>query len=137
MRGIIITGRLATGIGLGRTFTRLEWARHQFMDRLGIDPYPGTVNVIVSEPNDLALWERLKATAGVHIDNPNDGPHDCDARCYRVALLKADCTQISAAIVLPELAGYPANQIEVICAIGLRDALGVRDGDILRLDVVP
>ena len=133
MHGEIITGRLATGIGLGKTFTRLDWARRQFIDRLGLDPYPGTVNVIVEDGGNFALWDRIKAAPGVHIDNPNDGPHDCDARCYPVAILAADGTEIAAAIVLPEVAGYPPDQIEVIAAIGVRHALGMADGDLVRL----
>ena len=47
MPGTLIRGRLVGGIGLGRHFTRLDWARRQFIDKLGIDPFPGTLNVRV------------------------------------------------------------------------------------------
>lgn len=129
MSAQMITGRLASGIGQGRHFTRLDWARKQFMDRLDIDPFPGTINVIVSEPDSLAGWTALKATPGIRIDNPNDGPFDCDARCYRVEIAGG----IAGAIVFPEVDGYPAGQIEIIAAVGVRDALGIVDGDVVRL----
>ena len=129
MRGEQIVGRLATGIGLGKTFTRLDWARRQFIEKLDIDPYPGTINVVVERPDDIAVWRRLKATPGVRIDNPNDGPHDCDARCWPVSIEG----RFDAAIVLPEVAGYAPALIEVIAAAGMRDALGIADGDALRL----
>jgi len=119
-----ITGRLASGVGQGRHFTRLDWARSQFIDRLGIDPFPGTINVIVEAPADLATWRDLSAAPGIRIDNPNDGPFDCDARCYLVTI----AGRIPGAIVLPEVDGYPAHQIEVIAAEGVRDALGIDDG---------
>lgn len=102
------------------------------MERLGIDPYPGTVNVIVEGAEDAAAWARLKVTPGIRIDNPNDGPHDCDGRCYRVAIEG----RIAAAIVLPEVDGYPPNQIEVIAAVGVRDALRIADGDAVTLAIV-
>ena len=52
MAGGMLSGRLATGIGMGKTFTRLDWARTQFVEKPGIDPFPGTINVILgSERN--------------------------------------------------------------------------------------
>lgn len=131
MRGECIVGRLASGIGQGRHFTRLDWARRQFMDKLDIDPFPGTVNIVVDDPRSSAVWARLEGTPGMHIDNPNDGPHDCDARCYLVTIEG----RFDAAIVLPEVAGYPANQIEIISAVGIRDALGIADGAALTLRI--
>lgn len=132
MRGESIGGRLATGIGQGRHFTRLEWARAQFTAKLGIDPYPGTINVIVGEPEQLAVWTQLKDLPGVRIDNPGDGPFDCDARCYPVSIEG----RIAGAIVLPEVGGYPPGQIEIIATVGVRDALGIADGDIVRLVII-
>lgn len=127
----VLLGRLATGIGHGRQFTRLDWARTQFVDKLGIDPYPGTVNVIIDDPDAITVWVRLRRTGGIRIDNPNDGPHDCDARCYRVSIEG----RIAGAIVLPEIDGYPPAQVEVIAAIDVRAALGIEDGDPVRLDI--
>lgn len=119
-----IIGRLSTGIGQGKHFTSLPWAREQFIARLGIDPFPGTVNLTLEDAEAISAWERLKAEPGVHIDNPNDGPHDCDARCYPV-LIEG---RIEAAIVLPEVAGYSPVSIEMIAGEGVRAALGIEDG---------
>ena len=120
-----LIGRLATGIGQGEHFTRLDWARAQFKDRLGIDPYPGTVNVIVDDPDSMPVWVRVKRAPGIRIENPGDGPHDCDARCYPVTV----AGRIDGAIVVPEIDGYPPAQVEIIADIGVREALGIEDGD--------
>ena len=61
MNAETLLGRLATGIGQGEHFTQLDWARAQFIDRLGIDPYPGTVNMIVDDPHSMPLGVRSKA----------------------------------------------------------------------------
>ena len=127
-----LLGRLATGIGQGQHFTQLDWARAQFVDKLGIDPHPGTVNVIVDDPDAMPTWVRLKRTGGIRIDNPNDGPHDCDARCYKVSIEG----RIDAAIVLPEVHGYPAAQVEMIAVVNVREALGIEDGDPVRIEIV-
>ncbi len=126
-----IVGCLATGSGRGAHFTQLDWARQQFLDRLGIDPFPGTINLIVDDAESIEVWHRLKDTPGVRIDNPNDGPHDCDARCYPVSI----AGRIAAAIVLPEVAGYSPVKIEVVAPIGLREALDIHDGDSLTLEI--
>jgi catechol 2,3-dioxygenase-like lactoylglutathione lyase family enzyme len=126
-----IRGRVTTGAGQGKYFTRLAWARRQFIEKLGIDPFPGTINVIVDEPESMSVWGRIKNTPGVSIDNPNSGPHDCNARCYQVSIEG----QVDAAIVLPEVADYLTNRIEIIAETGVREALGLNDGDLLVLDI--
>jgi CTP-dependent riboflavin kinase len=126
-----ITGRLATGIGQGKHFTRLDWARRQFIDKLGIDPFPGTINLLIESAAALEGWRRLRESPGVRIDNPGNGPHDCDARCYPIRL----AGRIDAAIVLPEVEGYPADQVEIIAQLNVREALGVADGDEIEFEV--
>jgi len=131
MSAEIIIGRLATGIGQGKLFTGLDWARAQFMDRLGIDPHPGTVNVIVDDPNSMPVWVRVKRTPGIRIDNPGIGPHDCDARCYPVTV----AGRIDGAIVVPEVDGYPPAQVEIVASIGVREALDIEDGDPVEIEL--
>ena len=126
-----LAGRLATGIGRGKTFTQLDWARRQFSEKLGIDPFPGTLNVIVDDPDSMPVWVRLKRTEGVRMENPNNGPHDCDAKCWSVSI----GGKIEGAIVFPLVENYPPAQIELIAEIGVREALGIEDGDTVALTV--
>lgn len=129
MHGEAIIGRVASGIGQGRHFTRLGWAREQFIGRLGIDPYPGTLNLVVEDAAALQSWSRLKALPGIRIDNPGSGPHDCDARCWLVSVEG----RFEAAIVLPEVEGYAPGNIELIAAVGLREALAIGDGALVSI----
>ena len=126
-----IRGHLVSGLGRGAGFTQLDWVRAQFRERVGIDPFPGTLNILVDDPAAQSAWDKLKRGPGIRIDNPNPGPRDCDARCFPVTI---DDT-VDAAIVLPEVEDYASNQIEMIAPVGLRDALGKQDGDTLVLRV--
>lgn len=126
-----ISGRAATGIGQGRHFTRLEWARTQFMEKLGIDPFPGTFNMVIDDPDAMQAWVRLKRTAGIRIENPNDGPYDCDGRCWPVTI----GGEFDGAIVVPEVSGYPPAQVEIIAPVALREALSIEDGDPVTLEL--
>lgn len=120
-----IIGRLASGLGRGSHFTSLDWVRAQFVERIGIDPHPGTANLLIDDPASRKAWQRLRQQNGITIDNPNTGPRDCSARCFLVSVEG----EVDAAIVLPEVAGYAENQIELIAPVGLREALGKTDGD--------
>ena len=131
MRDEQLIGRLATGIGMGRSFTQLPWAKEQFVERVGVDPFPGTIIVIIDDPESMPVWVRLKQTDGIPMENPNDGPHDCDAKCWRVSING----KIDGAIVFPVVPDYPNAQVEVIAPVGLRDALGIEDGDAVTLTI--
>src|SRR5262249_49748326 len=109
-RGEVIVGRLASGIGHGAPFTRLGWARRQVIEKLGIDPFPGTVNLILEDSRYQPAWERLKREPGVRIANTEPGACDCDARCYPISIEG----RIDAAIVIPEISGYSPNLVEII-----------------------
>ena len=129
MKGEKLVGRLATGIGMGTSFTQLDWAKEQFQERVGIAPFPGTVNIIVDDPDSMPVWVRLKRTDGIYMDNPNDGLHDCDAKCWHVSIND----EIDGAIVFPLVDVYPPAQVEVIAAVGVRDAFEIEDGDTITL----
>ena len=126
-----IRGRLVSGIGRGKDFTQLDWARREFIDKLGFDPFPGTLNVILDNQQSLSTWGHLRATPGVRLENPNSGPGNCSARCFKVSIEG----QVDAAIVLPEVESYPENQVEVIAPIELREWLAVKDGDLIILSI--
>lgn len=126
-----IRGLLTSGIGKGKHFTRIDWASGQFVEKLNIDPFPGTVNVKLEDVWSLSAWRVLREGAGVRIANPGAAPGDCCARCYPVLI----AGQIDAAIVLPEVPGYPGDQIELIATVNVREALGLDDGASIELEV--
>src|SRR5437764_5221067 len=76
MAELTIHGVLRTGLGVAAQFTELPWVREQFQRKLGLDVWPGTVNLQVQDPAGLAALARLRAGGGVPIDPPGagDGP---------------------------------------------------------------
>ena len=124
-----LIGRLATGIGIGTSFTQLPWAKEQFVERVGSIRF-----LVPSTMIDDRVHAGLGAaeTNGWHPNgDPNDGPHDCDAKCWRVSI----DGKIDGAIVFPLVPDYPIAQVEVIAPVGLRDALGIEDGDAVTLTI--
>ena len=129
MAGITIIGELSTGLGQATGFTQLDWAHEAFLTLLGIDAYPGTVNILVRDEQQAASWRAVKVREGIIIPPPR--PDWCNSRCYPALIDGA----IDAAIVLPEIDSYPVDQIELIAAINVREALGLSDGDAVSIEV--
>lgn len=129
MAKLILAGQVITGLGQGAGFTQLDWVREQFMVKLGIDPHPGTLNLSLSKPADLALWAELKAHADTFIMPPD--PIWCQARGYPVRI----AGRLPGAIIVPEVPGYPETQVEIIAALPIRQELALVDGDDLTLEI--
>jgi riboflavin kinase len=121
-----IQGIVGDGQGKGGFFTQLDWVRRQFRDQLGFDPYPGTLNLRVSDTAKLAAWRTRR---GILIE-PNSA-EDCAAQCYRVEI------QTRAAVwIVPAVPGYPDDLIELIAPVALRAALGLKNGDTAEVRLV-
>ncbi len=123
-----IDGTVISGLGRGAQFTALGWAKNRFIEKLGIDPWPGTLNIILSTDTNKLRWQTLQDTSACTISDPDRG--SCDARCFPVRI--AD--RYAGAIVLPLVDHYPAEQIEIIAPISLRSGLSLRDGDAVTLE---
>ncbi len=128
-----LSGKLVTGLGEGAGFTQTEWARRQFMELLAIDPYPGTLNLLLEDEADLAAWRAIRKLPGLTVIPPD--PAWCKGTCYPATIAGAIAGAVACAIVVPELAGYPTDKIEIISETGLRRALGLADGDPVTLEV--
>lgn len=126
-----LAGRVRTGAGQGAGFTRLDWVREQLVASCGIDPYPGTLNLQPDSAADHAAWLDARMRSHVRLRSRQNG--FCDADLLRVRI----DDRISGAIVLPDIDGYPDDQIEIICAVGLREHISIRDNDRLQLHLLP
>jgi len=129
---ITLFGRVVTGTGQGAHFTQLPWVRKAFVSLLGIDSFPGTLNLKIEDTDVLRQWQDLKASAGGVVLPPPDS-ESCQARCYPV-LVEG---RLRAAIVCPEIPDYPEDLLELIAAVSIRETLSLKDGDRLSLQVDP
>lgn len=123
---IRLTGTLRRGLGEAAGFTGLDWVRAAFREQLGIDPHPGTVNLVLETDTARSAWAALKARPAIVVRPPD--PAFCDAHCYHARILGPAGTAIDAAIVLPQVGSYPPDQVELVAAVGVRDALGLSEG---------
>ncbi len=130
---VVLRGPLRDGLGEGQHFMAIDWVRERFRALLGIDPYPGTVNVRLEDETERVALARLRSAPGISI--PPE-PGFCAATAYRATILgPAGGAGLAAALVIPQVPGYPADQIELVAAVNVRAALGLMTGDMLTITV--
>ncbi|MFQ5920158.1 MAG: DUF120 domain-containing protein [Thermoplasmata archaeon] len=126
---IRIQGRLEHGLGEGYYYMSQEGYRSQFREKLGFDPFPGTLNLKLEGP-ELTKIEVLQEADGLHIEGFTDaGRTFGGAKCFPASLQKVSC-----ATILPIRSHYQ-DVLEVISREKLRDRLGLRDGEMVEVDV--
>jgi riboflavin kinase, archaea type len=125
-----IQGKIVEGIREATNFTQIPWVRKQFISKLSIDPYPGTLNLEIVDPESLQSFNALKTKKGIEI-TPED-PSFCSAQCYPVLING----QIKGAVVLPMVEGYPENKMELIAPQNIKEALSMKAGDYLEVEIL-
>jgi CTP-dependent riboflavin kinase len=117
------------GIRAAADFTQVPWVKKQFLAKLSIDAYPGTVNLEIAE-EDLQTFETLKAREGIEI-TPEQATF-CNAKCYPVLI----SGQVKGAIVFPLVQDYPKNKMELIAPVNVRETLSLKAGDMVEVEVL-
>jgi CTP-dependent riboflavin kinase len=133
-----VNGIIFSDLGQGASFMALDWVRQALEQSLGFVPYPATLNVRPKDPQDARNWQAVQAEIrGVPLP-PREGGF-CRARLFPVEIQSEVCVrraQTRAAVLLPEVAGYPKDKIEIVAPVRLKDEFGIRDGDPLTLEFI-
>lgn len=125
----VLEGQLANGLGDAADFTRLDWVRGQLTELVGIDPFPGTLNLALTDELNLARWRQWRRLPGFTLEPV--GSACCRARCYPVQVAGG----VPAAILLPDILGYPENKVELVAALPLRQHLSLGAAARLRVEL--
>ncbi|HTM07419.1 MAG TPA: DUF120 domain-containing protein [Verrucomicrobiae bacterium] len=126
-----LTGVVFSDLGRAASFMTVDRVAAALEDALGFAPYPGTFNVKLNTPESRQTWSAVKNTAaGIAIRTLD--PSHCSARCFRIQIEG----NWPGAVILPAVEGYPADKLEVIAPLRLKDALKVEDGALVMLEFV-
>jgi riboflavin kinase len=126
LKRIKLNGTVFCGGGAGKKFLDLPWVKQQIEKKLGFAPYSGTLNVLLSE--ESAKRRKLLEKAHSTKICPANG-------YYNGALFKAFIGTLECAIVIPEVAGYPKDVLEIIASVNLRETLQLEDGSEVTVTV--
>ncbi|MBS3760756.1 DUF120 domain-containing protein [Halodesulfurarchaeum sp.] len=129
-------GEITTGMGEGRHYVTLPGYKIQFEERLGYDPYPGTLNVSLTakskrersilaslEGIDITKWEDEERTYGA-------------ATCYPATVEAVEGPIFDGAhVIVPDRTHHETDELEIIGPERIRDELGLLDGDEVSVHV--
>jgi riboflavin kinase len=145
-----LVGTVTSGMGEGRHYISLPGYMEQFRERLGYEPFPGTLNVDLTDES-VRRRSALESLDPVHIDGWQDdertyGP----AVCYPATVEKrgstnpdggggaadadGDCYE-ETHVIVPVRTHHDEDQLEVIAPEKLRTALDLADDDHLTVYV--
>jgi riboflavin kinase len=120
-----IVGTVFSGLKEGRFYTRLPTYLKQFKDKLGIDPFPGTLNLRVVQPEKNIVLAQLK---GIRIEGFSTKDRTFGAlKAYPVKIEKLSC-----AILMPDRTSHK-DTLEIICSENLRKKLAIKDNDQVKV----
>ena len=121
-----IEGEVTTGLGKAASFLSQEFYTREFEKNLGFVPFPGTLNVVVSDDH-LDEINKIK-DACENLIKPDEG---FGAVKYIEAILNEE---VEGAIVFPAKTTHEENYLEFISENRLRDELNLEDGDVVSLE---
>jgi len=129
---ITIFGEVFSGLGEGAYYVSQEAYRRQFIEKLGFDPYPGTLNIRVTDIEGIRLRAELDAYPGIEIEgfknkNRTYGP----VKCFHSTINDGE----RGAVVLALRSHYGKDTVEIIAPVCLRDKLGLKDGDKVKVEI--
>ncbi len=130
---VTLEGVLFTGIGEGAYYVTRDGYRKQFIEKLGFDPYPGTLNLKLTTDYDIKTRSELEAYPAVEIqgfksESRTFGP----VKCYPAIINN----KVKGAVVYALRSHYNSSVMEVIAPNFLRNQLKLKDGNKVKVEVL-
>jgi riboflavin kinase len=130
---IKLEGKVFTGLGEGAYYISQPGYKKQFIEKLGFNPYPGTLNVKIEECYLKKVF-LLKCYPSIVIEGFSNGKRSFGSvNCYK-ALLE---NKIEGAVISALRSHYGDDVLEIIAPVNLRETLKLKDGDKLSFIVFP
>jgi riboflavin kinase len=130
---VTLEGVLFTGMGEGAYYVTRNGYRKQFIEKLGFDPYPGTLNLKLTSDYDVKTRMELNSYPAIEIQGFKSktrtfGP----VRCYPAIINN----KVKGAVVAALRSHYNSSVIEVIAPCYLRGRLKLKDGHKVKVEVL-
>jgi len=130
---ITLEGIVFTGLGEGAYYISKEQYRKQFIEKLGFDPYPGTLNIKLATDYDLKTRSELEAYPAVEVEGfKNQDRTYGPVKCYPAIIEN----KVKGAIISALRTHYDASVVELIAPIYLRKHLALKDGHKVKVEVL-
>lgn len=130
---ITLEGIVFTGLGEGAYYISKETYRKQFIEKLGFDPYPGTLNIKLATDYDFKTRSELEAYPAIEVEGfKNENRTFGSVKCYPAIIEN----KVKGALVSALRTHYDASVVELIAPVYLRKHLNLKDGHKVKVEVL-
>ena len=125
----VFEGTVVSGLFEGAYYISREGYRGQIREKVGFDPFPGTLNVRI-KPEDFEKRRRLEKHPSVILDGFKDGERSFGScKCY--PLLLND--EVKGALIVADRTIHDLSTMEIVSPVYLRRHFGLSDGDAVKV----
>ncbi len=130
---LTLEGTVFTGLGEGAYYVTKDHYRKQFIEKLGFDPYPGTLNLKLSGEYDIKARSELEAYPAINIEGfKNEDRTFGTVKCYPVLI----DNKVKGALLTAMRTHYDVSVLEIIAPFCLRKHLNLKDGQKVKVEVL-
>jgi len=130
---ITLEGTVFTGLGEGAYYVSKEHYRKQFIEKLGFDPYPGTLNLKLTTDYDIKTRAELEAYPAIEIEGFTDEDRTFGhVKCYPLIIEN----KTKGALISALRSHYDSSVLEIIAPNYLRKQLNLKDGHKVKVEIL-
>jgi riboflavin kinase len=129
---VTLEGTVFTGLGEGAYYMGKDYYRKQIVEKLGFEPYPGTLNLKLLSDYDIKTRLELDAYPAIEVKGfQNEDRTFGLVKCYPAII----GTEVKGALITALRSHYDASVLEIIAPVCLRKALCLKDGTKVKVEV--
>lgn len=129
---VTLEGVVFSGIGEGAYYIKQDGYRRQFIEKLGFDPYPGTLNIRLISNYDIETRKEVENYPAIEIEEfENESRTFGAGKCYPVLI----DNKAKGAFISAFRTHYDSSVLEIIAPQYLRHQLRVKDGQKVKLEI--
>ena len=133
-QGIDFEGQIITGMGEGAYYMSLNGYKKQFKEKLGYEPYPGTLNIKLNSMLFVEAKKEMLKYPAIKIEGFSDQSRTFGwVKCYPAYI--NDSRNINSSILILERTHYDDTIIELIAPFSIKKQFSLKNGDYVKLKV--
>ena len=130
---VTLEGTVFTGLGEGAYYIAKDHYRKQFIEKLGFDPYPGTLNLKLTSDYDIKTRTELESYPTIEVEGfRNEDRTFGLVKCYPVMI----GNKVKGALISALRGHYDVSVLEIIAPVCLRKHLNLKDGNKVKVEVL-
>jgi len=130
---VTLEGILFSGLGEGAYYVTRDGYRKQFIEKLGFDPYPGTLNLKLTSDYDMKTRSELETYPAIEVQGfKNETRTYGPVKCFPAIINN----KVKGAVLSAMRSHYNSSVLEIISSDYIRSKLKLKDGNKVKVEIL-